>query len=118
MTAATLAFQTGTQDEQNNMRKTWQQLSMEFWKDAADAGPQPRPLCRPKVYEWLVTVTSMLLVATGETFEAFVQPPDVSKRDPDAATWRSITIAIDQGGDGWSACHYMKHLGVNLFTSR
>ena len=90
------------------MRKTRQQLSMEFWKDPADAGPQPRPLCRTKVYEWLVTVTSMLLVATCETFEAFVQPPDVSKRDPDAATWMSITITIDQGGDGWSACHYMK----------
>ena len=100
------------------MRKTWQQLSMEFWKDAADAGPQPRPLCRTKENEWLVTVTSMLLVATDETFEAFVQPPDVSKRDPDVATWRSITIAIDQGGDGWSACQHMKHLGVKFFTSR
>ena len=92
------------------MRKNVATAVQNFLKRRNRRWSQPRPLCCTKVHERPVTVNSMLSVGTGDALEALLQPSDVSKGDPDAATWTSVTIAFDQGDDGWSACQYVKHV--------
>ncbi len=58
---------------------------------------------RGKVWKWVVCTFHVLWVMCGIGWCGFCQSLDETKRNPDPFQWRSITISIDQGSDGWSA---------------
>jgi len=116
VTAATLAISVGTELEQKQQRLSWKQVALNFWKQEAKDSTENnkvKPLHRKKVYEWLCATTHMLHVACGRGWEAFAQPANPDERE-DAKSARSVTLCIDQGGDGWSAAHYLMSEQTNL----
>ena len=55
----------------------------------------------------------MLKIATGFGWSAFKVDP-TAENCPDPSRWPSISCAIDQGSDGWSAVHYLLSTFHNL----
>lgn len=116
-TAATMAFDFGDEVEQKQAAKSWKQLATRFWVagDVDEESPnKPKKLHRTKVLEWLFSTEQQLVIATGKGWGQFKVAAETDSR-PDPSLWRSITVAIDQGGDGWSACHYLISENVNLW---
>ena len=101
------------QEEAVLLKRTWLDIAKDFYVQSADGATVQRKLNRAKVYQWLITTWHMLMCATGKGWSAFVQPADKTLRGP-LASWGSVTLAIDQGADGWSAAQYLMSTGVNL----
>ncbi len=95
-------------------RSSWKRMASEFWKshaadDAEEKGKKTKPtFYRTKAYEWLCATTHQLQIATGRSWEAFKvkRNEDGSSALP-ASSWPCCTVSVDQGGDGWSALHYL-----------
>ena len=104
MTYATLAFQHGTSDEQADAKKTWKEVALQFFADAAKQSKSPK-LHRTKAFEWLCSTNYMLLVCTGFSWDRFIIPANCTKP---ALSWPSCTVTVDQGSDGWSSLHYLR----------
>ena len=97
---ATFAFAwNGTEDEKEAAKKSWRDLAAEFWKRASMSGAanKAKKLYRAKVFQWLCATEHMLKIATGRGWLAFAQP--LENRGP-PETWPSVTLCVDQGGDG------------------
>lgn len=58
---------------------------------------------------------NMLQVAAGTSLYDFRLHEDLAHR-PDASAWRTLTLVIDQGSDGWGAGWFLRHkqLCVNV----
>jgi hypothetical protein len=99
------------------VKKSWKQVAKEFWQDTADIDSKARTkqpkLHRIKVYEWLCATTHMLLIASGKTWDSFRTTPE-EQLTKDAAVWPCATVCVDQGGDGWSALHFLASWSCNL----
>ena len=103
----------GTAEEQALEKATWREIANAFWQgQAAATEHQKAPLQRTKTYEWLCSAETMLRTALGEGFWAFRRP--APERNVAPELWRSLTICVDQGGDGWSGIHYLLHHQVNI----
>ena len=122
-TDATLAFDHDNPVERDAAKLSWQTVAKEFWERQnasyqAEKGRSKalkKTLHRVKVYEWLCASQQTLSSLTGRGWEQFMVPgPDEEQRDP--AQWKSITVALGQGGDGWSACYYLQSSRTNMFT--
>ena len=64
------------------------------------------------MYEWLAATNHALLVATCCGWLSWLVAPN----SPNPLTWGSITVCADQGGDGWSALHFLLFKRVNLLV--
>lgn len=96
------------------VRQTWQDFAEEFWVSCADKEDKaPRKLHRTKVWSWLVCTWTMLVAATGRGWDQFIQPEKLEDRG-DPLLWPSLTLSIDQGGDGFSAAHFLFFSHANL----
>ena len=96
--------------------ETWLWLSGSLLRDDDEetrAKIRKRKLHRTKAYEWLLAVSHMVLIATGSQLTRYQQVEDKAARK-DPATWPCATVCIDQGSDGWSACHWLIHLRHNI----
>ena len=90
-------------------KATWRDLAAKFWVDSAQN--KVKPLHRTKVFEWLCATDNMLRIATGEGWQSF-EYADGPLPPPEA--WRSVVCAVDQGGDGWSALHFLISRKLNV----
>ena len=90
------------------VRETWRDWAEQFWIGLADDEKEVKipELHRTKVWHWLVLTWSQLVVATGFGWTQFQQPMDREERGP-PLQWPTVTVSIDQGGDGWSACQFL-----------
>ena len=83
-----------------------------------DAAPKNNPgrknLQRGKVWKWLLITYHMLSMIFGVGWLHWQQPKDLADRAANSLDWPSLTISIDQGSDGWSACHFLRSIDVNL----
>eukprot|EP00959_Pyramimonas_sp_CCMP1952_P347958 7288586-Pyramimonas_sp.AAC.1 len=68
---------------------------------------------RGKVWRWLTTTWHHLEVLTGAGWDRFQQPSALDQRRP-PLEWPSITLSIDQGGDGWSGAHFLMSWNANV----
>ena len=98
MTFATMAFHNGTSDEKVEAKKTWKEVALQFFADAAKKSRSPK-LYRTKVFEWLCSTNFMMMVSTGFTWDKYIIPSDTSIPP---LHWPSCTITVDQGSDGCS----------------
>lgn len=113
MTAATLAFQSGDEGAIAAAKASWRDLAKKFWQDQEEQKKGPT-LHRVKVYEWLCATEHMLRASMGEGWYAF-QVDFAAPECPDLVEWRSVVCACDQGGDGWSALHFLLSEQLNLW---
>ena len=67
-----------------------------------DTTTQFPKLQRTKVWKWLLVTWHMMKTIVAVGWDRFMVPVEIAERGP-AADWPSLTIALDQGGDGWSA---------------
>ena len=106
----------GDQDRATGSRgEQWRQVASSFLKrSAADMGEQgSMKRFRSKSLEWLVASQNQLQVMTGKGWEHFVVMPGMAPR-----TWPCITLAIDQGPDGWCAANFLRSQRVNFLLLR
>jgi len=61
---------------------------------------------RKKARSWLSAIDKQLRVATSEGLSQFQQPEDIASR-AEPRLWPCLTLAIDQGSDGWAASMYL-----------
>ena len=107
VTSATMAFAGRDEATIAKEKADWRALADAFWRKQAgentleDAGKKKK-LERTKVYEWLVATWTLLVSATGMGWSQFVVSKAVEDR-PHPTAWKSLTLSIDQGGDGLSA---------------
>ena len=121
VTDATMAFTDGDAGDVAVARHSWYEVAASFWagQSGADAsgscgkGNKQKTLCRAKVFEWLAATAMFLVVATGTGWQQFQQSLDPGARG-DARLWKSLTLSIDQGSDGWSAAHFLLSIGIVL----
>jgi hypothetical protein len=114
VTAAVIADAKDDEVERAAVQQSWQVFAEDFWNNSVESvAKAPKKLERTKVWTWLVTTWTMLVIATGRGWDQFIQSGPVDLRAP-AISWPSISVAIDQGGDGFSACQFMLFMGVNL----
>ena len=102
-TLTTLAEEDGDDDEPRSAWSEWQAMAHEFWQPKKETDKKVRGLFRKNVFRWLKTTAHALQVAVGRHWGAFLIEDDAG---PPAA-WPSISCSCDQGGDGWSALHYL-----------
>ena len=107
MTNATLALEHGDEGDIEQARNEYKEMALAFWKEAEETAKKPKKLHRTKVYSWLRGTHHALKVATGRGWEQFkvAGPP---------SSWPSVTLAVDQGSDGWSAAHFLASEGLNI----
>ncbi len=121
VSAATIAIQDEDAAATIAIQERCQADAVRFWLEMGEEeggedeeGGKTRELKRTKVWKWLlVTWHMMAVLGVGWTF--FQQPLDPSQRG-DPVLWPSITVSLDQGSDGWSAVHYLRHIGVNVIV--
>jgi hypothetical protein len=77
---------------------------------ADELGPaEPRPKrYRVKALEWGISEDNALLVCTGAGFERFDAAPFIDKK-ASPYTWPSLSIAPDQGSDGFAFINGLMH---------
>ena len=108
-------METGDDAERDAVGLEWMTAASLFWTSATadDAKPTMKKLSRGKVWRWLITTWHMLLASSGKSWASLRQVLPDDERGP-PLSWPSFTLSIDQGGDGWSAAHYLMSWGVNL----
>eukprot|EP00971_Amphidinium_carterae_P347707 6489836-Amphidinium_carterae.1 len=109
-TSATLAFQSG-EGEEKEVQRSWSQLAKRFWIEMTKHGENERQqrvkkLVRTKAYSWLIATSHMLMVCSGVGWSAYkVHQGEGELVAP--SDQRVAVVTIDQGGDGWSAVHFL-----------
>lgn len=66
---------------------------------------KPATRYRAKCLEWLIVADAQLESSTGRGLSSFVVPPAPDRPHP--SEWRCLTISLDQGADGYSACNFL-----------
>ena len=88
---------------------------MSYLQDSAGqkrAREQPQPRFRVKAQQWISAVDKMLQVAGLKGLQHF-EPPQPTAGP--AQHRPLLTVHVDQGSDGWSACHYLAFkLGLRM----
>ena len=91
-----------------NAVDAWYALANSQWdklrKDSA-AKPKSTVWYRAKSFKWLLALARMLYLH-GVDIEDYRQPADPIARPP-PQSWPTLVVNLDQGGDGWSAVHYL-----------
>eukprot|EP00971_Amphidinium_carterae_P135455 2683899-Amphidinium_carterae.4 len=105
MTYATMAFVSGSAAAEADAKRTWKEVALQYFHEAARDTKAPK-LYRTKVYEFLATSNFMLLVGTGHGWDKYIVSDD---NTTSPLSWPSATVCVDQGSDGWSALHYLRH---------
>ena len=86
------------------------QNAVAFWKkmqcQAPEAEVKKDKRERKKAISWLLGLDKMLQVMTGQGLARFQQEADLAQR-AHPSTWPILTVATDQGSDGWSASYYL-----------
>eukprot|EP00971_Amphidinium_carterae_P056314 1111814-Amphidinium_carterae.2 len=100
-----MAFQSGSEDAVVDAKRTWKEVALQYFQQASKGSKAPK-LHRTKVYEFLTTTNFQLLVGTGNGWDKYIVPVDTPLSPLD---WPSATVWVDQGADGWSALHYLRH---------
>lgn len=78
--------------------------------DGGDADARPKKISRKKGWQWCLAVDNVLLTMTGHGFEAY-QP----QAGAVPSTWKHLTIAGDQGSDGFAAAWFLqRYLKLNV----
>ena len=63
---------------------------------------------RKKALEWLLATEQQLTVCTGQGWVQFQQSPEeTSPKHP--RDWPTLSLGVDQGGDGWCAGYYLMY---------
>ena len=114
VTAATLAFDGGSAADRAAACKSWKEMALDFWRNAGEGGATAPTLYRTKAFQWLVATGFQLMTATGRGWSSFLLAPEIERPPPEC--WNSITVSIDQGSDGWSACQYLTHASAVIIT--
>ena len=114
-TSLTLAQETSDMESLREVQANWRDSAKAFWKSmAGDGAPKPlAKLHRLKVLRWLAASWMHLVVATGRGWDQFQVAEDPAQRG-DPLTWPSVTVTIDQGSDGWSACFFLASQFLNV----
>lgn len=81
-----------------------QYLRRERPEDEQEGGSKRR---RVKSLEFLLAADNQLQTMTGRGLEDFQVPAEREKRDH-PGKWHVLTLAMDQGPDGWSAFNFLK----------
>jgi hypothetical protein len=94
-------------------KEEWRRRASQAWTDIAkDSATGPdvelskKKSYRGKALEWCVAVDHMLWSASGQRLSFFCQKGALAERPPPQA-WPILTLAIDQGSDGWCAAYYL-----------
>eukprot|EP00972_Heterocapsa_arctica_P116309 16452358-Heterocapsa_arctica.AAC.1 len=94
-------------------KEEWRRRASQAWTDIAkDSATGPdvelskKKSYRGKALEWCVAVDHMLWSASGQRLSFFCQKGALAERPPPQA-WPVLTLAIDQGSDGWCAAYYL-----------
>ena len=92
----------------------WREAATHFWANAAgEKNPAHKKQHRLKVLRWLAGTAHQLRIATGRSWQQFIIPAEEGRRS-DPLEWPSITLAVDQGSDGWSAAYFLRSVFCNL----
>ena len=75
---------------------------------ASDKAPKKHRL---KALQWLVATNNMLAVTTGQSYDDFRLCENEAERG-DPSGWKTLTLLIDQGSDGWAAGWFLKFCRV------
>ena len=110
LTQSTIAEDAVDEEETQKAWAEWHAMAEDFWRPRKDSDKKVRTLFRKNVLRWLKTTGHALRVALGDHWAAFMVPDPA----PPASQWPSISVSIDQGGDGWSALHYLLATGHNI----
>ena len=113
--AVTLAAEFGDEAEIKESQANWRETAATFWSSmgANRAAPPWPKLQRLKILRWLMGTTMQLISVFGRGWSTFAVPEKQEDR-ADPLTWRSITLNIDQGSDGWSASYFLAGRNINL----
>eukprot|EP00959_Pyramimonas_sp_CCMP1952_P044116 922138-Pyramimonas_sp.AAC.1 len=86
----------------------WAELAESLFKQQSEDGKakEPKDQSRLKVWHWVCVTDHTLHVSTGRRRADFVAAKEEKERPADPHKWPSIAVSMDQGGDGWSACHF------------
>lgn len=98
------------QKKLKSMKATWKRKAAEAWCNLSKQSVRkkennPQTPKRKKAYEFLLASDQMLFANTGKRWEDWCFP-DAADR-PDWASIPTITVSVDQGGDGWVGLHYL-----------
>ena len=120
MTPAVIAMHEKDDEAMTKIQEDYLEDAENFWKemstaqvDAAtvddsgdddDREDRTKPPQRGKVWQWVVITWHMMFAILGVGWQWFMQDSDPALRDEDPLQWPSITVSLDQGSDGWSAC--------------
>lgn len=86
----------------------WQAAASSWWSSHADQPGQqvkPRKKHRAKAYDWTAASDHVLRAVTGYGRECFCEPGGGEVQQCSPELWPNVTLAIDQGSDGWAAAH-------------
>ena len=107
-TSVALAHEARDEDALRIVQANWRETAADFWRSlGTDSPPKPfKKLHRMKTLRWLAATWWQLVVATGSGWLQFALDRDIAKNG-NPLTWKSLTLTIDQGSDGWSAAHFL-----------
>ena len=88
---------------------SWQAMATEWWTSQAKGlkTEKPQTLRRNKSYKWLCSTEHMLGCGLGRGWTAFSVPQGDDEKEESYDNWPTITVAIDQGSDGWCAMMFL-----------
>lgn len=92
-------------EDQPAAEESWRVAAAGFLKREGGEGQRKR--FRGKSLEWLLASQNQLDVMIGGGWERFVVAEHPADRG-DPTTWPTLTLAIDQGPDGWSAAQFLR----------
>lgn len=105
--AASEAIETGDTTALQTERQKHKQQAVAFLEGSQQAKSE-KPLQRQDAFHWLLCAQHILTSMAGTSLDRFIMR--CSKNDPwpsEPTSWRSLSIALDQGADGWSACNFL-----------
>lgn len=92
------------------VQEAWRKMATRFWFGHSTP-EEARATTGAKIHRvmakhWLWATSHQLESACGCSWRHWQLPADEGERPP-AAAWRTITVSIDQGSDGWAATHWL-----------
>lgn len=92
----------------------WQRNARLFWVRSQgmtnEAIPEVKRKYRQKAKAWAIALDKQLQVMCNVGLSRFQVAPDLKDRPP-AETWPVLSLALDQGSDGWSGSMYLMRKG-------
>lgn len=105
-TAATRAFDAGSEEEQAKVKKIRFDIAAKFWAEAGSEGESTKvkPIYRTKAYQWLGYACHTLTILFGQGGSHSKQPEKMEGR---GAT--HLEIRHDSGGSRWLGVPQWSH---------